>query len=333
MKKILLMCNLFFIVLISSFSVNKSQNYYPNSHVNLLSNEDESCQEYDYIVNITTQQNLISGSGIVVYKENGYIYAATSATYYNDTYNYEIVLNDYRRVKASVVGIASEDEILLLRAAIGTNSFCLPRFYKTEFIKKLQKVKLLGKYHYSNIKTSTYINNVGVMRNNEDEGFKRYFYTFISDDVEDYFIGSAMFDSSSQLMGLVVSRDADSRNGLRVVDIDKLIAICEDLISFGSYQKKYLKADLVNVNSLTDHDKYLYSVEGLNDGVLVTSIHYLNYLFGGLNQGMVILSVNGNNINSIYELDNILLNYRIGDIIYVKIRAITGNYRTIKIKL
>ena len=95
-----------------------------------------------------------------------------------------------------------------------------------------------------------------------------------------------------------------------------------------------IKYNLLDVNSLTNHEKYLYSLdEGITNGVLVSSVHYLNYIIGGLNQGMVILKVNNVKVDNKYELDNELGKYLKGSKVTILIKTIHNTYRNYRIKL
>ena len=53
--------------------------------------------------------------------------------------------------------------------------------------------------------------------------------------------------------------------------------------------------------------------------VVITTFKPFNYLFGGLNQGMVIVAVNGVEIKNKYELDKQLARYKKGDNVCLKV--------------
>ena len=56
-----------------------------------------------------------------------------------------------------------------------------------------------------------------------------------------------------------------------------------------------------------------------SSGVVVTTFKPWNYVFGGLNQGMVIVAVNGVEVNNIYELDKQLTRYDKNDNVCLKV--------------
>ena len=91
---------------------------------------------------------------------------------------------------------------------------------------------------------------------------------------------------------------------------------------------------MLNVSELTQREKYLYSVsDEVSRGVVVTSLHYINYFTFGLNQGMVILAVNGVEINDTFDFDYEISKYKKGSYLDLKVRTIVGLYRTIKVKI
>lgn len=331
MKKIALMFNVLVTFLFSFSAYNFNQE---EVKTNLLINETNCNNKYDGVVNITTKNNLISVSGIIILIEDNQIYIATSYKNYKDTYNYEVIFNDYSRYEASVVGIAKEDEILILEVKVTNNNYCSVSLSKSEFIDKGERVDIIGAYKYSQTHAQAYINGVGLCKNCNEETYKNYFYSLLSVDISNDFIGAGVFNKKGQLLGIVTNKVEKYNMGVSMLDVNKLYAITYNLINYQEYRKNYIKYNLLDVNSLTKEEKYLYSLdEGLTNGILVSSIHYLNYIFGGLNQGMVILSVNGVTVDNRYELDNELSKYKDGSYVLVKVRTITNSYKTYRIKL
>lgn len=331
MKKIALMFSVLvtFLFSFSSHSIETNQ-----IKTNLLSNSSDCTNLYDGVVNITTQNNLISVSGFVILIKNNDIYIATSYKNYKETYNYEIIFSDYSRYKASVIGMSKEDEVLILKVTVTHNKYCSVKLSKSEFIDMGEKVDIVGSYKYDITYADAYVNIVGVCKNCKEETYKNYFFTLLTADIDNNFIGAGVFDKSGQLLGMITNKVKGYAFGVSMLDVNKLYAITYNLINYQEYHKNYIKYNLLDVNSLTKDEKYLYSLdEGLTNGVLVSSIHYLNYVFGGLNQGMVILSVNGVKVNNRYELDNELSKYEDNSYVYLKVKTITNAYKTYRIRL
>ena len=284
MKKIILV----FSILVSflfSFS-NKTDLDIKKEKVFLLNNKEDNCNVEEAIVNITTTNNLINVSGFIVYSDLNNVYIATSYKNYNKGYNYEVVLNDYSRKKASVVGYALKDEVLLLKIEKENKQYCSVKFSKSEYMNVSETVTIIGKENYQTTIINTTINSIGLCKNCSEDTYKKYYHTLLSVVISDNLFGAGVFDQKNQLLGIVINKFDKFKDGISVLDVNKLKTICYDLINEGKYNKNYIKYNLLDVNSLTNHEKYLYSLdEGVTSGVLVSSIHYLNYIKGGLNQG------------------------------------------------
>ena len=331
MKKIALMFSVLVTFLFSFSSHNIETNRIKTT---LLSNSNDCNNLYEGIVNITTKNNLISVSGFIIQVQDNNIYIATSYRNYKEMFNYEVIFNDYSRYKATVVGVSEEDEVLILKVSVAHNKYCSVKLSKSEFIDKGERVDIVGSYKYDIVRADASINIIGLCKNCKEETYKNYFFTLLSADIDNYFIGSGVFDKSGQLLGMITNKVKGYSFGVSMLDVNKLYSITYNIINYGKYNKNYIKYNLLDVNSLTNEEKYLYSLdEELTNGVLVSSIHYLNYIFGGLNQGMVILSVNGVEVNNRYELDNKLSKYEDNSYVYFKVRTITNSYKTYRIRL
>ena len=275
---------------------------------------------------------MISVSGFIVYSDSSYTYIATSLQHYNDKYNYEVIFSDYSRYAASVKGVANEDQLLLLE--VKSSNRCVVEYSKSSLLDKLERVDLIGMYKYQLVQAEIFVNDIGVCKNCNEETYKKYYYSLLSGDVNDYLIGSGVFNKAGQLVGMIEERLSDYNQGLAMLDVDKIYVICYHLINSGKYDKNYIKYNLLDVNSLTKHEKYLYSLdEELTDGVLISSIHYLNYFVGGMNQGMVISKVNNVKVKNSYELDMEFSKYRKGSVVKLTVIKTSGKYKVYNVKL
>ena len=332
MKKVILMFNLFATFLFSFSMPMKTENEKMKISTNTLS--DNTCLYNDSIVNITTASNLINVSGFAILQDENYVYFATSYTHYNKAYHYEVVLNDYTRVQAEVVGYAKEDEVLIFKAIKKQNNYCTVKFAKSEYMDVYEEIIIAGKSNYKDSIAKSVISAIGVCKNCTEETYKNYYYTLLMVDLPSYLIGAGVFDNQGALMGMILNYASEFKLGVKMLDVNKLYAITYNLINYGEYNKNYIKYNLLDVNSLTNHDKYLYSLdEEVTEGVLVSSVHYLNYIVGGLNQGMVILAVNNVKITDKYQLDNELAKYEDGNRVNLLVRTLFGSYKEYSVKL
>ena len=329
MKKIIVL----FSLLISFLFSFSSRNSTDNKDAQLL-NQEGRCDKENSIVNITTANNVINASGFIMFETTSYFYVATSSAHYDENYKYEIVFNDYSRKQASIVGVANMDKVLVLKVEKANIEACPIKFSKSSYIEIGENVTIVGKHNYKTIVVNTFINSVGVCTNCNQETYKLYYHSIITEDMPLYFIGSGVFDYNGHLLGMINGRDETYKFGNTMLDVDKLYAICYNLINKGKYNKNYIEYNLLDVNSLTNYEKYLYSLdEGLTSGVLVSSVHYLNYLFGGLNQGMVILAVNDVPISNCYKLDIELSKYKKGSRVSLTVLTINNKYKIYRVKI
>ena len=331
MKKIVLLVNLF-LTLLFSFSVPVQE--IENNRIVASPINNAICSLEDTLVNITTTNNLINVSGFIIDKDQNSIYIATSYKHYKQSYHYEVVFNDYSRAKAQVVGYAKEDKVLILKVHKKDNVYCQVTLSKSEYLDNVEEVNIFGKANYKTVMADAIVSSIGVCKNCTEETFKNYYYSVLQGDVPSYLIGAGVYDKKGALLGIVIETDKNTKMGVRMLDVNKLYSISYNLINFGKYEKNYIKYNLLDVNSLTNKEKYLYSLdEGMTSGVLVSSIHYLNYIKGGLNLGMVILKVNDVFVDSKYELDNELSKYLDNSEVKILVKKTNGSYKTYRVKL
>ena len=180
----------------------------------------------------------------------------------------------------------------------------------------------------------TYINTVGICKICGEETYKNYFYSRLSVGIDENFLGAGIYNLNNQLVGIVTNYLEDYKWGVSFIDSNRALDVLTKYLYKGKYNKNYIKYNLLNVSELTEKEKYLYSIsEGINTGVLISSLHYVNYFTLGLNQGMIILEVNGEKINNVFDFDYEISKYEKGSYLDLKVRTIVGLYRTIKVKI
>lgn len=330
MKKIVLLFNLIATFLFSFSSLN----FQSDSIIKTTPLVQQSCNALDSVVTITTANKLLKASGVIIDNDNDYVYIATSYSFFKTTYKYEIVFNDYTREKAEIAGYSKEDEVLILKVFNPKANYCVANKSMSSYLDLNENLYILGKHNYADAMADATVSLIGVCKNCYEETYKTYFYTVLQTDISDSLIGAGAFDENGALMGIVTGRDTKFKMSVQMLDITKLSAIAFNVINYGKYEKNYIKYNLLDVNSLTNYEKYLYSLdEGITSGVLVSSIHYLNYIIGGLNQGMVILRVNDVSVDNCYELDNELSRYKKGARINLLVKTLNNKHKIYRIKL
>ena len=292
------------------------------------------CSSRDSIVSILDTGGNVSASGVTIYKSGNEYYIATTYTIYNPEYVYEIVFGDYARYEASVLGYSEHDGVLIFKTIVREKNYCIANTSGNLKTYVGDKVDVFAKDNFQDAYAQTYVNVVGVCKNCGEETYKNYFYSRITLEMEENFLGAGIFNLNGKFVGMTSYYLEDYKYGIAFIDSNRILDIITKFVHTGKYEKNYIKYNLLNVYDLTEREKYLYSVsDEVSRGVLVSSLHYVNYFTLGLNQGMVILSVNGQDIDDVFEFDYEISKYKKGSYLDLKVRTIVGLYRTIKVKI
>jgi len=334
MKKILLVFSLVFCFLLTCSQpfvrVNKETDLLTSK--NVIQPRDV-CLNQDTIVTVIDINTSLEESGIIVYKNGNEYYISSTYQIYDKDRVYEVVFPDYVRYSASVVGESREDEIFLLKVIVRDKLYCVANTEGNLKTYEADKVSVHSKVEFRETIQVTYVNKVGICKNCGEETYKNFFYSILTLPTSDYSLGAGIYNLNNQLVGMITNYVDDFRYGVSFVDSNRILDVLTKYLTRGEYTKNYIKYNLYNVSQLTTKEKYLYSVDNQNSGVVVASIHYLNYFTLGLNQSMVIIGVNGNRVNNVYEFDYEISKYKKGSYLDLKVRTIVGLYRTIKVKI
>ena len=88
----------------------------------------------------------------------------------------------------------------------------------------------------------------------------------------------------------------------------------------GNYEINYIEYNIIDYALLSSRVKESYGVSDVvNYGVVISTFRPLHYVFGGLNQGMTIVAVNGIEIKDSYQLDKQFSRYEKGDSVCLKV--------------
>lgn len=292
------------------------------------------CSSQDSIVTVLDTQNNVSASGVSVYKSGNEYYIATTYSIYNPEYVYEIVFSDYARYGASILGYSKDDGVIVFKTVIRDRNYCIANTSGNLKTYVGDKVDVLARENFQNAMAQTHVNAVGVCKNCGEETYKNYFYSRITLEVKENFLGAGIFNLNSKFVGMVTGFLDDYNYGVAFIDSNRVLDIITKLVHTGKYDKNFIKYNLLSVYELSEREKFLYSVsDEVSRGVLVSSLHYVNYFTLGLNQGMVILSVNGEDVDDVFEFDYEISKYKKGSYLDLKVRTIVGLYRTIKVKI
>lgn len=334
MKKVLLVFSVIFCLLFTYTTPHLTVNLEPS----LLTSDNVIqprgiCLNQDSIVTIVDTKGEIVSSGVIMYKSDYNYYIATTYEIYDKNSSYEIIFNDYARYSANIVGVSKDDGVFILKCIIQNKNYCIANTSGNLKTYVGEKVNVFARKDYREVIDTTYVNAVGICKNCGEETYKNYFYSRLTLEIEESSLGAGIYNLDNQLVGMVTGYLKDFKYGVSYIDSNRILDIVTKYETTGEYKKNYIRYNLLNVSELSMYEKYLYSIDNQSAGVLVSSIHYLNYFTFGLNQSMIIIGVNGIRVNNVYEFDYEISKYHKGSYLELKVRTIVGLYRTIKVKI
>lgn len=311
MKKLLLIFSLIIPFCFNGATIVKSE------AVDIAS--EKNCDKpQNSVVRIVDNHDAFKGNGVIYKIESLYTYILTSYDVVKDFYNYKIMYEDGNIQKFNVVGYDEYNQIAVLKTnnRQNTEPVCIAN---TNYIHKGQ---LVFGYGYHNIYSSAYvkgiINEIGI--NYTRQSYINTFKSVVQIKNDGSLNGMGVFDELGRLIGLITGYESRLEGSSYIVETNKLIKIADSIVKYGKYRLNYIKYSLEDYSNLKSSQKKSYGVSDVaSSGVVVTTFKPWNYVFGGLNQGMVIVAVNGVEVNNIYELDKQLTRYDKNDNVCLKV--------------
>ena len=292
-------------------------------NVEATSEEYNDCDNgYNSVVNIVNNYNVFVSSGIVVSVDDKYSYIATSSINISDNHNYGVNYNDGSFESAIVLGIDKYNEIAVFRTEKNESikGVC---FANSNYLDK-GEINYLKGYLDKDVEfySQTYVGAVGSLFYNSNN--IRIYKNVVSYRNHINLQGVAVFDSNGKLTGIVSGNSSESIGEMYVVESNRVLKIVDSIKKTGNYYVNYIKYNIVDLTELSIELRDSYGVnENVKKGVVITTFKPLKYIFGGLNQGMVIIGVNGVDVDNCYELDKQLIRYKKNS--RVSLRVIKSN--------
>lgn len=321
MKRLFLVISFCFLVFSNFFNILRIEN----------SNNEEGCDSsYNTSVRLVDKNNVFVGNGVVYNEDSNYTYIVTSTNFVKDSYG--VIFFNNLSFKSSLVGIDEVNGIAVLKTekVDYVDKVCLAN---TNYISK-GDISYLDGYLDKNIEyfSVSYLSSIGSLfssRNNVN-----VYKNVLSHGHVSNLLGIGVYDYYGRLVGIVSNQSEEKYNEMYFVETNRLIKIVDSIVKTGIYQVNYIKYNIVDYSSLNNDLKKNYGVsEKVNRGVVVASFKPLKYVFGGLNQGMTIVAVNGVDVDNSYELDKQLLRYKKGSKVCLKVIKKNGltSYYVVKI--
>lgn len=256
-----------------------------------------------------------SGSGVILTKD-GYIVTNNHVVEFADIV--EVTLHDNRKFEAEIVGRDPQTDVAVLK--ISSNDLHAIPIGDSDKLKVGEWVLAVGNpFNLTSTVTAGIVSakarSLGVNQNeNAIEGFLQ-----TDAAVNPGNSGGALVDKDGKLVGIntaIASPTGNFAGYSFAIPVNIAIKIVDDLIEYGSYQRAYLGI------GITDMDSELAAQLGVNTttGVAVMDVYDGGSAqYAGLLPNDIIVGVNGKNIRSVPELQDMVGRSRVGETITVTI--------------
>ena len=259
-----------------------------------------------------------SGSGVII-NSDGYI--VTNNHVVQDADSIQVILNDKRRYKATIVGNDASADLAVIK--IDAKDLPIVEFGDSDNTKIGQWVLAVGNpFNLTSTVTAGIISakarNLNILGNKmNDNPLKSFIQTDAA--VNPGNSGGALVDLEGKLIGIntAIASNTGSYAGYSFAIPSNIVRkISSDIINHGTTQIAYLGVNIAEIDSRLAESK---GIKNLN-GVYIVSIHENGAAKkSGLREGDVIIQISGKDINYNSELNEVLSQSSPGDIIKVKL--------------
>ncbi|MEI7524290.1 MAG: Do family serine endopeptidase [Mariniphaga sp.] len=255
------------------------------------------------------EYNVGSGSGVII-SEEGYI--VTNNHVIDEADHIEVTLNDNRKFTAKVIGRDPNTDIALVK--IDAKELTYLVWGNSETLKLGEWVLAVGNpFNLTSTVTAGIVSaksrSIGIISG------QLPLESFIQTDaaVNPGNSGGALVNASGDLVGInaAIASKTGSYSGYSfAVPASIARKVVDDLKQFGEVQRALLGVEIKNIDDAMAKEEHLGKIEGVyvgktsEDGAARQA---------GLKAGDVIVSVNGNAVNTVAQLQEQIAKYRPGD--------------------
>lgn len=259
-----------------------------------------------------------SGSGVII-NSDGYI--VTNNHVVQDADSIQVILNDKRRYKATIVGNDASADLAVIK--IDAKDLPIVEFGDSDNTKIGQWVLAVGNpFNLTSTVTAGIISakarNLNILGNKmNDNPLKSFIQTDAA--VNPGNSGGALVDLEGKLIGIntAIASNTGSYAGYSFAIPSNIVRkISSDIILHGTTQIAYLGVNIAEIDSRLAESK---GIKNLNGVYIVSILENGAAKKSGLREGDVIIQISGKDINYNSELNEVLSQSSPGDIIKVKL--------------
>jgi Do/DeqQ family serine protease len=269
-----------------------------------------------------------TGSG-VIYTRDGYIITNNHVVEFAD--EVEVTLYDNRKFKAEVIGTDSKTDLAIIK--IEQNNLPALQIADSDNAKVGEWVLAVGNpFDLTSTVTAGIISAKG--RSINLLGGGNAIESFIQTDaaVNPGNSGGALVDTDGKLLGIntaIATRTGSYAGYSFAIPVNLVTRIADDIIEYGSFKRAFLGVQISELDS-----EYAEEIGvNISQGVVVESlIDGGSAQYSGILPKDVIVSVDGKDIKSVPELQEVVGRAREGDVLNLKVNR-RGDLKDIPVRL
>ena len=252
-----------------------------------------------------------SGSGVIL-SEDGYI--VTNNHVIEKADKIEVVLNDKRSYIAKLIGTDPTTDLSLLK--IEEKGLQFVKYGNSDNLKIGEWVLAVGNpFNLTSTVTAGIVSakgrNINILRDKDNMAIE----SFIQTDavVNPGNSGGALVNLKGDLIGIntAIASPTGSYTGYSfAVPVTLVKKVMDDLLKFGQVQRALLGVTILDINAAVAKEKNIHDIHG----VYVANVNEGSAAYqAGIKQGDIITKINGIEVNSASELQEIVGRNRPGD--------------------
>jgi Do/DeqQ family serine protease len=256
-----------------------------------------------------------SGSG-VIYSENGYI--ITNNHVVEGASELEVTLHDNRKYKATLVGTYKKADLAVIK--IDATGLVPTEVGNSDEVRIGEWALAVGNpFELNSTVTAGIISAKG--RNIDLLGKGSAIEAFIQTDaaVNPGNSGGALVDAQGRLIGIntaIATRTGAFQGYSFAIPVNLVRRVVDDLINYGDYKRPYLGVTIFDLDSEMATELNVDASQGV---VVETLEEGGSAQYAGLQEKDVIVGVDGRDIKSVPELQEVISRAKVGDTVNLKV--------------